>query len=160
MVDLRVVNSEDLELVLKWENNPEFWPYSATSGPFTREEVLQFIDECNHLENHKQCRFLIISDFQDEPIGALDIFEFDAAQKTAGIGILIAEDKNRRKGIAKEAILHLATREDIKRKIRLLWCIVHCDNDRSLRLFEACDFQIKGETIYNGKKAFRLSRYL
>ncbi len=160
MVELRVVQSYDLELVMSWENNPEFWPYSATSGPFTHQEVSQFIAECQDLDLHKQCRFLITDDAYDGPLGALDIFEFDPVQKSAGIGILIAEAKNRRKGIAKSAILGLGQREDIKRKIRLLWCIIHSDNERSLRLFESCDFQIQGETIYNGKKAFRLTRYL
>jgi diamine N-acetyltransferase len=160
MVGLRVVNADDLELIMKWENNPEFWPYSATSGPFTSDEVSQFIAECQDLTDHKQCRFLITNDTQREPLGALDLFEFDGVQKTAGIGILIAEDENRRKGVAKSAILYLIHKEDIKRNIRMLWCIIHVDNERSLRLFESCGFKMQVETIYNGKKAVRLTRYL
>ncbi|MFM9984081.1 MAG: GNAT family N-acetyltransferase [Flavobacteriales bacterium] len=160
MVGLRVVNADDLDLVMKWENNPEFWPYSATSGPFTSDEVIQFIAECQDLGKHKQCRFLITDGSQNEPLGALDLFEFDAVQKSAGIGILIAEEGNRRKGVAKSAILYLTSKEDIKRNIRLLWCIIHSDNERSLRLFESCGFKMQGETIYNGKAAVRLTRYL
>jgi RimJ/RimL family protein N-acetyltransferase len=85
---LRIVSKDDFDHVFAWENNPEFWQFSASSGPYTNEEVAQFIEECKNLEKNGQCRYMIMDNI-DEALGALDIFEYDSTNKTAGICILI-----------------------------------------------------------------------
>lgn len=159
MISLRVVHPDDQDLIMQWENNPEFWPYSANSGPFTESEIAGFIEECMDLDRNGQCRYLIHAPDNLQPVGALDLFEFDPIQKTAGVGILIAEASNRRRGFARSALLQIATDIEIKKRIRLLWCIIHTDNVRSLQLFEGAGFKIQGEILYKEKKAFRLIRY-
>ncbi len=156
---LRLVQEEDINLVLAWENNQEFWQYSATTGPFSKEEVLVFINECNNLIEHTQCRYIILSD-QQEALGALDLFEYDEKNKTAGIGILIAEQQDRRQGYAQSAIKNCLSQPETKRNIRMLWCLVHTDNLASQKLFESCGFVVNGKKLYRGKEALRYIYYL
>ncbi len=156
---LRIVSKDDFDQVFAWENNPEFWQFSASSGPYTKEEVAQFIEECKNLEKHGQCRYMIM-DGTGEPLGALDIFEYNNTNKTAGIGILIANPAQRNKGYAKSALKTFLQLPDIKKELRLVWCLVHKDNIPSQKLFESCGFTISGKKLYKGKEALRYTLYI
>ncbi|MFN0032008.1 MAG: GNAT family N-acetyltransferase [Flavobacteriales bacterium] len=156
---LRTVSEQDVDLMMKWENNPEFWPHSASAGPFTRTEVLDFIRECTDLYRHLQCRYIIATD-TDGDVGALDIFEYDEANKTAGMGIMIAEPANRRKGLARDAVLQFLALDETQRSLRLVWCLVDISNLPSQALFTHCGFAISGTKLYKGKEALRYTRYV
>ncbi len=148
-----------MDLIFDWENNSEFWKYSATSGPFSRDEVRQFIMECSDLVQHQQCRYIIISE-EKETVGALDLFEYDEQNKSAGIGILIAQASNRRLGFAKSALSKYLSMSESKKMLRMVWCLIHTDNMASQKLFEGCGFVVSGTKLYNGKEALRYIFYL
>jgi diamine N-acetyltransferase len=156
---LRIVSKDDLDKVFSWENNPEFWEFSASSGPYSEQEVVQFIEECQNLNINGQCRFMIV-DHLDTAIGALDVFEYDSANKTAGIGILIANAALRNKGFAKSALKNFLQVPETKKDLRLVWCLVHMDNIPSQKLFESCGFTISGKKLYRGKEALRYTFYI
>ncbi|HNO71143.1 MAG TPA: GNAT family N-acetyltransferase, partial [Bacteroidia bacterium] len=78
-------------------------------------------------------------------IGCIDLFNFDAEIKKAGIGILISEEF-RKNGFASEALKLLITHCFNKLYLRQLYCNIHADNIASLNLFKKNGFsQIKNE---------------
>jgi len=78
---------------------------------------------------------LVISSYENETIGIIDIFDFDAKNKRAGIGILIKEDENRNKGFGKEALELLTDYCFIQLDLHQLYCNVSEENSASLKLF-------------------------
>ncbi len=75
------------------------------------------------------------------PIGFIDLFDFDPVNLSAGVGILICDPADRRKGYGGEA-LQLIT--EYARKtigLRSLWCTISPDNPASLALFRSNDFK-------------------
>jgi len=107
---LRAVEPEDLEILYQWENDPEIWTVSNTLIPLSRYVLKRYIEE-SHLDifQTKQVRFMIdrkpLEGEKDNiVIGTIDLFDFDPQHLRAGIGILIREQENRRKGYARQAL--------------------------------------------------------
>jgi diamine N-acetyltransferase len=150
--NLRVVEPDDIGFIYDWENNPEFWSVSEKSGPFGFEEVADFIQSCTDLNKYQQIRWIILDD-EKYPVGSIDIFEFDHQTKTAGIGILIAEQKDRKKGFAFDALTGIIAHYKSSDEINFLRTLIYYDNHASLRLFRKLGFQELGEREFKGKIA-------
>lgn len=152
---LRPVSMRDFRVIHEWENNPEFWPVTGTPGPFTEEDIEEFIRTSGNLFSQNQMRWMICSKRDDQPIGALDIFEYSATDKSAGIGILIADKQNRQRGFAHQAISSFCKFAFETLRLKSLHCIVYLDNTSSIKLFEKNNFQAKGISYFKNKKTIR-----
>ena len=152
---LRPVSMRDFRIIHEWENNPEFWPVTGTPGPFSEADIEEFIRTSGNLFSHHQMRWIICSKRDDQPIGALDVFEYNAIDKTAGMGILIAEKRNRKRGFAHQAISVFCKFAFETLHLNSLHCIVYLDNTSSIKLFEKNKFQAKGISYFKNKKTIR-----
>ena len=101
---LRAVEPEDIELMYRWENDPTVWPVSGTLVPFSRHTLRRFLDEQQFDLTQTGQQRLIIENEEGRAVGALDLFGYDPLHARAGIGILIADEEDRRRGYAREAI--------------------------------------------------------
>jgi len=143
-VRLRPLEPEDLEFLYHWENDPSVWKVSNTLVPFSRFILKQYLQESHRdLYETKQLR-LIIEDLTGKVVGAIDLFDFDPCHQRAGIGILIYNVTDRRKGLATDA-LHLMC-EYGKNTLGLhqLYANIGSDNPGSCSLFEKAGFRIAG----------------
>jgi len=146
---LRDLQSDDTEVMLRWENDTENWNVSGTTKPFTKSEIKIFVSVKPNLELNEQLRFVICLNDSEKPIGTLDLFEFDIQKKTVGIGILIAEKEYRNKGYAEEALNLVIAYCRNELTLVNLFCNIQKDNTTSIRLFEKCGFQFIEERILN-----------
>lgn len=150
-IHLREVDSEDAEVILRWENNPEFWEITEDHGPFTLEEIKDFIHRCKSLISDGQQRFMILdSDF--EAIGMVDLFAYDKMLRSAGVGILIADKQNRRLGYGKDALKTLIEFLQKKSLLNKLNCTIYPENTASIKLFLSCGFIPDGQGSFKGRK--------
>jgi len=142
-ISLRALEPTDLDLLYKWENNPEVWTVSNTLTPFSKFILEQYIAN-SHLDIYstKQLRLLIC--LLEQPIGNVDLFDFDPFHHRAGIGILIAEGAQRFKGYASEALSLLINYGFNTLGLNQLYCNVGIDNEASLALFKKHGFEITG----------------
>ena len=117
-----------------------------THERFTREELRKFIENQQHgIHANEQLRFVICrrnpsSTTPGSPVGFIDLFDFDPEKLTAGVGILICDPADRRRGYGHEAMeltLEWARREP---GLREMWCTVAADNPVSLALFTGVGF--------------------
>jgi diamine N-acetyltransferase len=154
IISLRAPEPEDLDLMYLWENNTSVWRISGTLVPFSRYILKQYLENAGKdLFETKQLRLIIQLNDDKRPVGAIDLFDFDPFHRRAGVGILIAEASDRRKGYAREAIETLKTYCFKVLKLHQLYCNISCDNQASLKLFTAAGFQIIGEKkewLFNG----------
>jgi len=140
-VYLRTPVPEDIDFMLEMENNPEIWSVSQTTEPFTRFEIESFIMDKEHdLLKELQQRFVVVLKNSDIPIGSVDLFNYDADNNSAGVGISIL--KNYRKNtFGSQALRLLVEKAFNKNNLTSLHCSIYDDNIASIRLFESVGFQ-------------------
>lgn len=138
-IRLRALEPSDLELLYLWENDPEVWRVSDTLSPISRERLARFIEEQNYdLYATRQMRLII--EAEGAIVGSIDIFDFDPQHLRFGIGILIYQESDRRKGYAKEAIETVVEYGRNTLNLKQIWANIATDNIASIALFESCGF--------------------
>ena len=138
-IRLRALEPSDLELLYLWENDPEVWRVSGTLSPISRERLARFIEEQNYdLYATRQMRLII--EAEGAIVGSIDIFDFDPQHLRFGIGILIYQESDRRKGYAKEAIETVVEYGRNTLNLKQIWANIAIDNIASIALFESCGF--------------------
>lgn len=138
-IRLRALEPSDLELLYLWENDPEVWRVSGTLSPISRERLARFIEEQNYdLYATRQMRLII--EAEGAIVGSIDIFDFDPQHLRFGIGILIYQESDRRKGYAKEAIEAIVEYGRNTLNLKQIWANIAADNIASIALFESCGF--------------------
>ena len=134
-INLRALELDDLEFLFEIENDSKFQKISSTILPFSKHYLEKYIMESNlDIFLEKQYRFVICIE-NNNPIGLIDLFDFDPINHRAGIGIVII-NTHRKKGYALESVKLI---EDISKKdlqIHQLYVSVGIDNKSSLNLFK------------------------
>lgn len=143
-ISLRAIEPSDIDLLYAWENDTENWNVSLTQTPFSRFVLEQYITSAHQdIYTAKQLR-LIICDAEEKAIGSIDLFDFEPNHLRAGIGILIADKTDRRKGYATEALEILIQYGFEALNLHQLYCNISPDNEASILLFQKHGFQITG----------------
>lgn len=149
---LRKLQVFDTRTILKWENNPTNWSISGTKKPFSEEEIIAFTAGEQNLIKNNQLRYIICLNTSKDSIGTIDLFEYDKGSKKVGIGVLIAESKERRKGFAIEALILLINYCKNELQLNTIFCNIDKENIASIRLFEKCNFSfIEEQLLFENK---------
>ena len=140
-VHLRALEPEDLEFLFAVENTEEFWEVSATSVPFSRFLLRQYLENSHKdIYEVKQLR-LVICENNDSRAGFIDLFDFDPRHRRAAVGIIIKSGKNRNKGFGTEALMLLKKYCFGHLHLHQIYANVAEDNKASKILFEKCGFK-------------------
>ncbi len=142
----------DAPLILQWENMPEFWGISEDTGPFKLADIEMTLQNSYDLIACGQLRWIMYT-HNDIPLGVIDLFNYDARRKQAGIGILIGAHQHRGQGYGQEAVHLLIDYCRAKQHLRGINCLIHDDNIASIRLFTKCGFSAKRKQYFKGKPA-------
>ena len=141
---LRAIEPEDAAKVLIWENNPENWRVSGTEAPYSMHGILDYINSIHNFRQSGEMRLMICLSDTNEAVGTLDLFEANFKHGRAGIGILIAEEKERNKGFARESLEILIEYCKFMFDFHNLTANVLEDNISSIHLFESVGFELVG----------------
>ena len=140
-IRLRAIEPEDLELLYEWENNNSYWIISNTVAPFSKYTLKRYIRNSHKsIYETGQLRLMIDLIAGKQTIGTIDIFDFDPFHKRAGIGILIADEEQRRKGYASMALRCLTDYCFKTLQLHQLWCNILANNCESIDLFQKLGF--------------------
>lgn len=141
-IRLKLVHLDDLETLFDWENKPENMIHSTSSGPFSRAYIRQFITQSQDLVLDGQVRFIIYHKlFMNEPLGLVDIYDYNSELEEANIGILIAKNENKQQGIGAVALLSIIQYSFEYLPLGKLKSSIKSTNIPSIRLFEKCGFK-------------------
>lgn len=150
IVRLRAVEPEDAELLYAWENDSSLWSVSGTTEPFSREQMVRFVErqlDGGDLLRTGQLRLMIETKPDDRTapdagrtVGTIDLFEYDPVARRAGVGILVYGSDDRRRGYASDAVETLCRYAREVLGLHQLWCSVGARNEASLRLFHRAGF--------------------
>lgn len=143
-ISLRAIEPDDIELLYQWENNMEIWNVSNTKTPFSKFILAEYIIESvKDIYQTKQLR-LIIQNENMEPVGAVDLFDFDPYHMRAGIGILIHKEENRNHGYATDALNAIFNYALEVLGLKQLYANISAKNEVSIHLFEKAGFTQSG----------------
>lgn len=144
-LSLRALEPEDLEFVYSIENDESVWEVSSTQTPYSRFLIRQYLENAHQdIYEAKQLRLAICLKTNGTTIGLIDLYDFDPANRRAGIGIVIQHAEERGKGYGKEALGLLINFAFTHLNLHQLYATVGEDNTVSLQLFTGFGFQIVG----------------
>ncbi len=141
---LRALEPSDTEVLYRWENSSSAWLVSGTLTPFSKHVIAQYISSShNDIYINRQLRLMLEPPGAD-PVGCIDLFDFDPANRRAGVGILIGDVSQRRKGYASEALSLLRDYCFGVLHLHQLYAHIAAGNKESMGLFIKCGFEESG----------------
>ena len=142
---LRALEPEDLEFIYRLENDEAIWEVSSTQTPYSRFLIRQYLENAHQdIYEAKQLRLAICKNGSFEALGLIDLFDFDAVNQRAGIGIIIQDPENRSKGMGSEALGLLINYAFHKLQLHQLYANIDLGNVASISLFTNFGFQLAG----------------
>lgn len=139
---LRALEPEDLEFIYAVENNENIWEVSNTITPYSKFLIRQYLENAHQdIYEAKQLRLAICKTNTSEAIGLIDLFDFDAKNKRAGIGIIIQNEIDRNSGFGKEALGLMIDYSFQQLQLHQLYANIGTENKASLSLFTTFGFE-------------------
>lgn len=143
-IRLRALEPDDVELLYRWENDALAWRVSNTHAPLSKFMLANYIKSSDRdIWESKELR-LIIETNSGVPVGTIELFDFDPYHSRAGIGIMIFETEERRKGLAFNSIQILIQYAHNELGINQLYANVAESNQSSIQLFKKLEFETVG----------------
>lgn len=138
---LRALEPEDLEFIHAIENDESVWEVSNTITPYSKYLIKQYLEQAHKdIFEVKQLR-LVISNYQNNALGMIDLFDFDFKNGRAGVGILVKDTEHRAKGVGSEALKLLVNYSFTHLGLHQLYCNISEENEISIKLFSKQGFQ-------------------
>lgn len=141
---LRALEPMDLGFLFEIENDTNIWELSGTLKPYSKAVLKQYLENA-HLDIYevKQLR-LCISDYNDNCLGLIDLFDFDPKNMRAGVGIIIKDEKYRNNGYGSEALAILCDYAFSVLGLHQVYANILNDNTQSRTVFEKLGFTMVG----------------
>lgn len=151
---LRALEPEDLSFLSSIENDENLWELSHTQTPYSQYILKQYLANSHQdIYEAKQLR-LIISNYENEPLGMIDLFDFDFKNSRAGVGILVKQHEDRQRGYGKEALQLLIRYSFSHLNLHQLYCNILEGNEASIKLFTNQGFEkvgLKKDWVFTNK---------
>jgi diamine N-acetyltransferase len=149
---LRALEPSDLDFLYTLENDESVWEISNTNAPYSRHILKKYIENSHQdIYEAKQLRLAITLAVDGRCVGFVDLFDFDPKHKRVGLGILIFNKKDRRKGYAFDAIKAICNYGFTYLNLRQVYANITEDNIGSIALFTKIGFlqtALKKDWIY------------
>ena len=153
---LRALEPSDLDFLYHLENEESLWEVSNTIAPYSRFILKEYLDNSHRdIYDVRQLRLVICATETDSPIGFIDLYDFDPKHSRVGVGIVIFEEKYRRKGFASEALKITCDYAFEHLNMHQVFAGITEGNNGSIALFENAGFErngVKKDWIYSDGK--------
>ena len=147
MLRLRKIEPSDLPFLYQWENDATMWADSDTHNPLSRHDLHQYIENTTgDIYRDGQLRLIIESSeaphlspltsyLSPKIVGCIDLFDFDARNRKAAIGMYIAPDA-RGKGVGTQAVQLLEDYAFGFLHLRMIYAIISVHNTACSHIYE------------------------
>ena len=155
---LRKIEPSDLPFLYLWENDATMWADSDTHNPLSRHDLHQYIEnttgdiyrdgqlrliiEDSQLSNNRSSKCetrTLNSQLSTKVIGCIDLFDFDARNRKAAIGMYIAPHA-RGNGVGKQAVQLLLDYAFGHLQLRMVYAIISVHNTPCSHIYEQMGF--------------------
>ena len=143
MLKLRKIEPSDLPFLYQWENDATMWADSDTHNPLSRHDLHQYIENTTgDIYRDGQLRLIIETvncQLSTKIMGCIDLFDFDARNRKAAIGMYIAPEA-RGMGVGKQAVEQLLDYAFGFLHLRMIYAIISVHNHPCSRIYEQMGF--------------------
>jgi diamine N-acetyltransferase len=145
LITLRALEPSDLQEVYTLENEEGQISSAGNYSSFSRYTISEFIKNSNQdIVQSGQFRWVVQDNEDDSFAGLIDLYDYDAINRRAGIGIYIIPTK-RGRSFALEAIDVLVSYCHRVLNLNQVYCQIEIDNLSSKTLFEEkAGFKLSG----------------
>ncbi len=145
IITLRALERTDLDFLYQLENDESVWEVSNTSTPYSKFVLKQYLENAHRdIYEVKQLRLVICTSEDKNPVGFVDLFDFEPRHRRVGVGIVIFNSADRNKGYASEALRMVAEYSFTHLQVHQLYANISEDNDVSITLFEKLGYERVG----------------
>ncbi len=142
---LRALEPSDLDFLFHLENEEKLWEVSNTIAPYSRFVLNEYLEHGHRdIYEVKQLRLVICLNESDDPIGFIDLYDFDPRNSRVGVGIVIFPEGFRGKGFSSEALGIICDYAFKYLKVHQVFAGITEDNKASISLFETAGFKRNG----------------
>jgi diamine N-acetyltransferase len=135
---LRKIEPSDLPFLYQWENDATSWADSDTHNPLSRHDLHQYIEN-NTGDIYRDGQLRLMIEQGGQTLGCIDLFDFDARNRKAAIGMYIAPDA-RGKGVGSEAVKQLLNYAFDFLHLRMVYAIISVNNQACSHIYEQLGF--------------------
>lgn len=144
-VFLRALEPKDLDFLYQIENDTSIWHVSATTAPYSKYVLQQYLQNATQdIYKAQQLRLVICCSKTNQTVGLIDLFDFSPKDKRVGVGVVIAEEQFKQKGYAKNALKILLNYCFNVLDLHQVYANIEQDNLASIQLFTALNFNLIG----------------
>ena len=142
---LRALEPSDLDFLYHLENEESLWEVSNTIAPYSRFILNEYLENSHRdIYEVKQLRLVIGKNETTQPLGFIDLYDFNPKHLRVGVGIVIFSDKERRKGFASEALQLTCNYAFTHLDVHQVFAGITEGNNGSISLFESSGFVRNG----------------
>jgi RimJ/RimL family protein N-acetyltransferase len=141
-VYLRPLDTDDLELCLKWINDPEITSTLTMRFPMSRTQEQSWI--VSHYKDQSDVPLAIVIKNNDQHIGNCGLHSIDYVNRLAEFGILIGQKNEWGKGYAQEAGRLIIDYGFKQLAMHRIYLHVYSHNKRAKRAYEKLGFVVEG----------------
>ena len=138
MLRLRKIEPSDLPFLYQWENDATSWADSDTHNPLSRHDLHQYIEN-NTGDIYRDGQLRLMIEQGGQTLGCIDLFDFDARNRKAAIGMYIAQEA-RGKGVGTEAVKQLLNYAFDFLHLRMVYAIISVNNQACSHIYEQLGF--------------------
>ena len=139
---LREVGEEDLNLIIKWRNDPEILRWLFSYLPLRKVKQREWYEK--YLNDCTQQTFIIELKEEETPIGTVGLTDIDYKNQRADLTIIIGEKDYWGRELGEEALNLLVKFAFNEMNLRKIKALVFSDNDKAIKLYEECGFKEEG----------------
>lgn len=139
-IELVAFEKKDMQLLHKWNNDPEVIKYFRDPEPESTEQEKKWFERLVEKENAKT--FTVILDKQ--PIGVIYLSQIDWRDRNARLSIIIGEKDKWGKGYGTDAVLTLVEFAFEELNLHRIELDVFAVNKKAIRCYEKAGFAVEG----------------
>jgi RimJ/RimL family protein N-acetyltransferase len=139
-VSLRPSTKNDVQLFLRWFNNPEVTRFTATRFPVYESQEEKFIED---RPSRQPSEVHLVIEVEGNPIGVISLMRIDYLNGTAETGTVIGEKESWGKGYGTAAKILLLKFAFLQLNLRKIYSRAIAFNGRSLRYSEKCGYKVE-----------------
>ena len=136
-ISLKLLTSEDLELVRNWRNSPEVSSYMYTDSHISEDQQKAWFEKIKHLEN---CRYWII-EFNNQKVGLASLTDINRTLNSCYWAFYLGDTSIRGGGIGAKIEYNVIEYVFNQLNLNKLRCEVFVTNDKVIRMHEKFGFR-------------------
>jgi diamine N-acetyltransferase len=144
-IQLRALEPTDLDYLYALENDIHLWEVSHTITPFSKYVLTGYLENSHRdIFDVKQLRLMIVHSETKQPLGCIDLFDFNPQHHRVGVGLVVFETSQRGKGYAAQSLQLICAYAKEQLQVHQVYANISEDNKASIALFEKAGFKKAG----------------